>query len=163
MAIRYLVIGRDKFVDANKRLDVNFIDVDKRFVNVNEIANKLVIDIDKLVHANIVLSDWCRQVCRCQYINHYILTLSRPLPLSARLSNINCAFEFPLLLYCNISAYTDSSAVLKFFVVGGSNCTGWTSLSDTLSKLFGISEMKLKELRMTGINLREGGIYNTMK
>ena len=118
MPIQYLVIGIDKFVDANKRLDVNFIDIDKRFVDVNEIANKLVIDIDKLVHANIVLSDWCTQVCRHQYINSCILTLSRPLPLSARLSNINCAFEFPLLLYCSISAFTDGSAVLKKFCGG---------------------------------------------
>ena len=153
MPIQYLVIGIDKCVNTNKRLDVNFIDIDKRFVNVNEIANKSVIDVDKLVHANIELSYWCTQVCRHQYINCYILTLSRSLPVSARLSNINCAFESPLLLYCNISAYTDGSAVLKFFV-GGTNCTGWASLSDTLSKLFGISEMKLKELRMTGINLR---------
>ena len=69
MPIQYLVIGIDKFVDANKRLDVNFIDINKRFVNVNETANKSVIGIDKLVHVNIVLSDWCRQVCRGQYIN----------------------------------------------------------------------------------------------
>ena len=95
-------------------------------------------------------------------MNSYIITLSRPLPLSARLSNINCAFEFPLLLYCNISEYTDGSAVFKFFV-GASKCTGLASLSDTLSKLLGMSEIKLKELRMTGINLREVGIYNTIK
>ena len=117
MPIQYLVTSIDKFVNANKRLDVDFIYIDKRFVNMNEIPNKSAIDIDKLVHANIVLSYWCRQVCRHQY-NCYILALSRPLPLSAKLSNINCAFEFPLLLYCNISAYTDGSTVLKFFVGG---------------------------------------------
>ena len=58
MPIQYLVIGIHKFVDASNWLDVNFIDVNnvfQRFVNVNEIANKLVIDIDKLVHANIVI------------------------------------------------------------------------------------------------------------
>ena len=126
MPIQYLVIGIDKFVDANNRLDVNFINVNNFKKNMNKIANKLVIDIDKLVHANTVLSDWCRQVCRHQYIS-YILTLSRPLPLSARLSNISCAFEFPLLLYCNISAYTDGSAVYNFLwghqiVLGGPVC-----------------------------------------
>ena len=70
MLIQYSVIRIDKFVNTNKRLDVNFIDIDKRFVNVNEITNKLVIDIDKLVHANTVLNDWHRQVCRHQYSCH---------------------------------------------------------------------------------------------
>ena len=65
-SVTYVVIGIDKFVDANKRLDVDFIDVNnflKTFVDGNEIANKLVIDINKLVHGNTVFSDWQRQVC----------------------------------------------------------------------------------------------------
>ena len=33
---------------------------------MNEIEHKLVIDINKLVHANTVFSDWCRQVCQHQ-------------------------------------------------------------------------------------------------
>ena len=60
MPIQYLVIGIHEFVDVNYQLDIDFIDVDnvfQRFVDVNEIANKSVIDINKLVHANIVLSD----------------------------------------------------------------------------------------------------------
>ena len=57
MPTQYLVIGIDKFVNGNKRLDVDFIDIDKRFSDVNEIANKSVIDVHKVVSANIVLSD----------------------------------------------------------------------------------------------------------
>ena len=65
MPLEYLVIGIDKFVNANNRLYVDFIDVNnflKRFLNMNEIEHKSVIDVDKLVHANRVSSDWCRQV-----------------------------------------------------------------------------------------------------
>ena len=88
-------------------------------------------------------------------MNSHILTLSRPVPLSARLSNMYFAFVFPLQR-CNISVYTDASAAFKiFFFVGASNSTGGASLFDTLSKLLGISEMKLKELRITGITFRE--------
>ena len=60
MPIQYLVIGVHEFVNANYQLDVNFIDVNnvfQRFVNMNEIANKSVIVVNKLVHTTIVLSD----------------------------------------------------------------------------------------------------------
>ena len=49
--------------------NVYFIDVDNfdtKFVDVNKIEHKLVTGIYKLVYANILLSDRCRQVCRCQ-------------------------------------------------------------------------------------------------
>ena len=55
MPIQYLMIGIDKFVNTNNRLDVDFIDIDnffKRVVDMNEIEHKLVIDVDKLVHSN---------------------------------------------------------------------------------------------------------------
>ena len=42
-------------VNANNRLDVNFIDINnffQRFVDMNDIEHKSVIDIDKLVHNN---------------------------------------------------------------------------------------------------------------
>ena len=47
--------------------------------------------------------------------------------------------------------------------MGAPNSTGWASLFETLSKLLGISEMKLKELRIIGITFREVYIYNTIK
>ena len=48
---------------------VYFIDMDnfdKKFMDVNKIEHKSVVDIYKLVHANKLLSDRHRQVCRCQ-------------------------------------------------------------------------------------------------
>ena len=66
MPIQYLVIGIHKFVNANNRLDIDFIDVDnflKKFVDMNETEHKSVIDVDKLVHANTVFSNWHTRVC----------------------------------------------------------------------------------------------------
>ena len=49
--------------------NIYFTDMDNfdmQFVNMNKIEHKLVIGVYKLVHANILLSDRHRQVCRCQ-------------------------------------------------------------------------------------------------
>ena len=46
------------FIDVN-----NFL---RKFVDGNESANKLVINVDTLVDANKVFSNWHREACRCQ-------------------------------------------------------------------------------------------------
>ena len=66
MPIQYTAIGTHEFVNANNQHDIDFIDIDnflKKSVCVNEIEHKSVIDVDKLIHANTVFSDWHRQVC----------------------------------------------------------------------------------------------------